>query len=311
MGCSLRYFVFEHDGALRQVPRRVLEGLHQGRDRLPQYAGQTVRVAGVTIETEAGKPVRILRVAGSIWQFDDRGRFSREQRESSFEGLRLALEETHARPAASGAARVVDISRRLRRLRWEERWSWDPTPPEITRLVHAIWPETAGRPVARATFVRGVRRRRLPMSYKAKSITREIGTSLFDIGRRLEELGETDLKAFAGQARDKLKDYDVVERELWRGLAAAAEARLAVLKARRTNKGRWYASVEAITWEGPDRSTGRSDELEHVVCDSRSEAETAGRELLKKYADRFNYRTEIEVHLTPEIEWQSGEEEER
>ena len=40
MSLSVRYFLFEKDGTIRHIPKRVIEGLHGGRDSLPQYAGQ-------------------------------------------------------------------------------------------------------------------------------------------------------------------------------------------------------------------------------------------------------------------------------
>ncbi len=43
MGIGLRYYLFEEDGTLRHVAQRIVEGLAHGKDRLPQYAGQSLR----------------------------------------------------------------------------------------------------------------------------------------------------------------------------------------------------------------------------------------------------------------------------
>lgn len=42
-GWGFRHFVLLPDGTLLHVSQRVAEGLSRGTDRLPQYAGQTLR----------------------------------------------------------------------------------------------------------------------------------------------------------------------------------------------------------------------------------------------------------------------------
>ena len=45
---GLRFFLFEADGTLRRLPKRTVDGMVQGMDRMMQYAGQRLRAAAVS-----------------------------------------------------------------------------------------------------------------------------------------------------------------------------------------------------------------------------------------------------------------------
>lgn len=308
MGYGIRYFLIEQDGTLRQVSQRVTNGLRQGIDRLPQYAGQSLRVANVYLDTEQGKPRRIFRIEGGIWHFDAQGGWDEDARTDR---LRAAMEalDSHGRPAeaklaVSAGGPVVDISAKLDRQRWERRHRWEPDQKTINQIIHAIWPETAGRPVERPKTTPGTRRRKPPMTYQSERAMREVADVISSTSFNIGDLGLVDVKAFIAACRERSEKAEPVDAELWLGAVRAGERRLAILEARRSPKGKWYAAVERIDWKGPDRREGAGTVLEVRECDGRKAAVAASRELLRKYADLFDATVQIDVECYPEIEHQ-------
>ncbi len=195
MGIGLRYFLFEEDGALRHVPQRVVEGLALGTARLPQYAGQSLRAFDVLLETENGKPVEIIKLTGDIWHFDEKGRTRQDWIGSAV----AALSTDRAVRQAPTDGPVVDITARIARRRWEEHNRWEPSPADINRIIHIIWPETAGRPVKRPKTITGVRKRRPPMTLEAKQTISKCREAVWSIVSRLDDLSEPSLKAVIGK----------------------------------------------------------------------------------------------------------------
>jgi hypothetical protein len=158
MGFGYRYFLFEQDGTIKHIPHRVVEGFHRRENRLPEYAGQTVRIVFVGIVVRDRRPIRTQYVIGHIWKFDYLGRFdeefedaqSRDMAESLASDLGLDLD-----PGGDGT--VVPFPTQIAWGRMNKMFQWEPTPADITRIVHAIWPETADRPTKRPKIARGVR----------------------------------------------------------------------------------------------------------------------------------------------------------
>ena len=66
MALSLRSCLFEEDGTIKRVPRRVVDGIIFGNDAMPQYANTIQRVVAVIVENEDGKPLRIVSAQGSF-----------------------------------------------------------------------------------------------------------------------------------------------------------------------------------------------------------------------------------------------------
>ena len=295
---GLRHFLFEQDDTLRHVPQRVMRGLMFGIDRMPQYSGQSLRAATVLLHLENKKPVSIAEVEASIWYFDATGRIDAGLRRSAIEAW-----STHdAVKAMDTSGPVVNLTPRLMREKWRGRYRWEPTPAQVTTIVHAIWPESAGKPVERPKFATGVRKRRPPMTYEAKQAERECASKFSTIAYKMSDLKLNSVKALIALAEERATTEEPIFRELWSGVVAAAERRLAIVRARKSNKGTWYAIAEATTWKDPPHGTGRVHELEHVKCDGRQAAILAGRELLKKHAEHFSDYTTIDVRVFPEIE---------
>jgi hypothetical protein len=95
----------------------------------------------------------------------------------------------------------------------------------------------------------------------------------------------------------------VVEREIWRGIVAAAEKQLEILRVWQTGEGKWFALLESTTWD-PNREHGEMHLIEYRECDGQEAAIKAARELLVKHADQFSDQSTVEADIKPAIEWQ-------
>lgn len=67
---TFRYFLFPPEGGLRRLSVRLLNDLVHHGERLPQYAGQRVRVADVIVVLADGVPHHIHDVIGSWLEVD-------------------------------------------------------------------------------------------------------------------------------------------------------------------------------------------------------------------------------------------------
>lgn len=302
MTVGRRCFLFEEDGTLRHVSQRVIEGLLRGTDSLPQYAGQRLKALSVYLALDESKrPLRITHHYAEIWHFDEDG----SPKQSWAAGATRALEfsdQMRLSPPAPGP--VVSIARKLERERWRREYRWEPTSTDITRVVHAVWPETAARPITRPKSVMGVSKRKKPMSYAAKHALDQCFTPTYQITRQIDELEDKDLKAFVDGARERADDpLELVGNELWKGIIAAAEKRLEIRRIRRAGKGKWFAAVEKMVSEPEPSHMAECITLEYQECDGKEAAIAAARELLAKHAHEFDELVEVEARVYPEIEW--------
>src|SRR3546814_7730837 len=85
MGLGFRYFLLDAGDQLWAIPRRLIENLVHGLDRLPQYADQSLKVITAYLVLVDGKPVHLAQVSGSIWHFDSRGSIQRDLARSGME----------------------------------------------------------------------------------------------------------------------------------------------------------------------------------------------------------------------------------
>jgi hypothetical protein len=298
MGIGLRYFLFEEDGTLRHVAQRVVEGLAHGEDRLPQYAGQSLRAIEVLLETTNRKAIEIVKLEGTIWHFDKKGR----TRQDWIESAMMASETYRALQKASTTGPVVDITDRIARRRWEEHNRWEPTPADINRIIHIIWPETAGGPVQRPKSVTGVRKRKPPMTFEAKQVEHECHSPVSTIVMEIHRLSDPSLKAFVAKLEESEEAETPGYREVWQGIRHAAEKLLAISKARKSSKGKWFAVAERFIQGEGHSSAAQADIVDCVECNGKKAAIAKCRELIKKHADEFDERVTVEVQMYPEIE---------
>ena len=157
MGFGYRYFLFEQDGTIKHIPHRVVEGLYQREDRLPEYAGQTIRIVFVEIVVKDRRPIRTQYVLGHIWKFDSLGGFDEEFEDAQSRDMaELVASGLGLEPVGDGT--VVPFAAKVAWGRMNAKFQWKPTPADITRIVHAIWPEAAGRPIKRPQTITGAKK---------------------------------------------------------------------------------------------------------------------------------------------------------
>lgn len=298
MSIGFRHFIFEDDGTMLLLPQRVSDGLVKGTDRLPQFAGRKMRMVTVILALDEGEPQKIERIQPTIIQFDELGNWQFEPIPTGDVGGVL---DRLMPPKPAG---VVDITDKLARQRYVREHQWQPTDADVTRIVDAIWPEQAGRPVVRPPLAQGAAKRRLPLTHPARRALSTIQGSVAEISIRLEALSEKDLRSFVDEARERQEPTELVDFVLWEGIIAAAEKQLQIVQARKSPRGIWFAAIERET-EVPDYAgVCKVEILDHRECKGRSAAVAAAREMLAKHADLFDVGTEIRARLCPAIEWQ-------
>jgi hypothetical protein len=89
---------------------------------MPQFANTKQRIASVVVELENGKPARLREATGSFLHFDDNGQVHESLMRGGFEAM-----ETHQaleRSKRIGPSKVVDLSPKLNREKWERENRW-------------------------------------------------------------------------------------------------------------------------------------------------------------------------------------------
>lgn len=303
MGTSHRFFLVDADETLRAVPARVIRTLYQ-EPHFPAYAGQTVRYLMASIENEKGKPVRLLRYEAGNIQIDETGRADWGK---DIEAIRLAQTIDHASRLARASGNVVGIEGQLSKKKLEREHRWTPTDRHITDLTCAIWPEQAKqygkKTVAKAENVGAPPPR---ITHAAKMAEAELKRLLPQLSMQLDLLSREDLKGLKHRAETELQV--AVDREppdavfFWRAVAEIIEHRERIRKAESTKSGTWYAVAERFR-QGALRYSGELEHVEHVKCKGRDSAVRKARELIRKYADRFDAGVHYEVNIYPELVW--------
>jgi len=135
MSISIRFYLFAADGVQR-ISQRIMDGLCHGQDAMPQFANTKQKVANVVVELEKGKAARILEATGSFLDFDNKG----QAHESLVRGGLGALETHDAleRSKRIGPSKVVDLSPKLNREKWERENRWQLSKPQLDVIADDI-----------------------------------------------------------------------------------------------------------------------------------------------------------------------------
>jgi hypothetical protein len=290
MNLGIRHFIFENGGVLKRLSQRVHDSVYFSDGRLPQYAGQNVRIATAFIDLADGAPEVVRRIDAEIWHFDETG----ARRPEAYGPGHPIHRDRSAK--ASAPQTVVDVTSEMAARRWDRENRWTPTDADVTRMINVIWPKQAGRTIAAPPLVESPEKRRPPMTFAAKRTLDEFWRPSHEIISKLALLGEKDLKAFIAGVAEKSDPFDPIGNALWNGIAAAAQKELEIRQARKSPKGTWFAALEKT--EHQTCST-----VEYAECDGRAAAEKAARALLVKHASLFSATTTIEALLYPKIEW--------
>lgn len=302
MSISVRFYLFADDG-LQRISQRVMEGLVHAQDAMPQFANTKQKIANVIVELEEGKPAHITRADGSFLHFDAAGKVHESLVRSGVEAMETfdALERSNR-----VKSKVVDLSPKLNRKRWERERRWELTKDDLDLISADLWKMKKAE-TAKVVQAKGVRAVPPPLTHEARQAVREIQTHVFGIQGKLEYLTEPALKGLAFEARSlAAKDFDDA---VWLGVAGAADRRREILSRYRSGSGVWYASVDVIRWNR-SRHSGETESFVHKKCNSKKEAEEAARRLLAENAKYFSADISVEARVVCDLEWDGVNEDE-
>jgi hypothetical protein len=274
-----------------------MEGLCHGEDAMPRFADTKQKVANVTVEVEDGKPARIVNATGTYLHFDSKGKVHESLQRSGMAAMETfdALERSkRIRPS-----KVVDLSPKLNREKWEREHRWEPSVSDLDLISADLWKMKKAAP-AQVVQAKGTSPIPPPMTHEAREAIREIQTHVLGIGGKLEYLTEPALKGLAFEARS-LASNDF-NNEVWLGVAGAADRRREILARHRSGSGIWYASVDVIRWDH-SRHSGETESFVHEKCNSKKEAEEAARRLLAENARYFSAESSVEARVVCDLEW--------
>jgi hypothetical protein len=264
---------------------------------MPQFADTKQKAVNVTVEVEDGKPARIVNAAGTYLHFDSKGRMHESLQRSGMEAMETfdVLERSkRIRPS-----KVVDLSPKLNREKWERENRWEPSASDLDLISADLWKMKKAAP-AQVVQAKGTKPIPPPMTHEAREAIREIQTHVLGIGGKLEYLTEPALKGLAFEARS-LASNDF-NNEVWLGVAGAADRRREILARHRSGSGIWYASVDVIRWDH-SRHSGETESFVHEKCNSKKEAEEAARRLLAENARYFSAESSVEARVVCDLEW--------
>jgi hypothetical protein len=296
MSVSLRFYLFAADG-LQRISKRVMEGLCHGRDAMPQFANTKQKVATVVVELENGKPARILEATGSFFDFDNKGKVQESLMRGGFEAVETyqALE----RSKRIGPSKVVDLSPKLNREKWERENKWQLSQQQLDVITDDIW-RRKRTATAKVIQAKGAAPRPVPLTHEAEEAIGDIAAQLYGIDLKLQQLSELALKGFVFEikARAAREGND----PLWLGLAESADRRREIKARHRTGTGTWYAQVDVTSWD-ETRDKGQIILSKEEKCSSKKEAEKAAQRLLAEHAKYFSATHSVDATVFCDLEW--------
>jgi hypothetical protein len=296
MSVSIRFYLFAADG-LQRISQRVMDGLCHGIDAMPQFANTKQRIANAVVELENGKPARLREATGSFLHFDDKGLVHESLMRGGFEAM-----ETHRaleRSKRIGPSKVVDLSPKLNREKWERENKWQLSQQQLDVITDDIW-KRKRTAAARVIQAKGAAPKPVPLTHEAEEAIREVETQLYGIDLKLQYLSEAALKGFIFEikARAAREGND----PLWLGLAESADRRREIKARHRTGVGIWYAQVDVTSWD-ETRDKGQIILSKEEKCSSKEEAEKAAQRLLAEHAKYFSATHSVDASVFCDLEW--------
>lgn len=294
MAISLRCYLFEDGGAIKRIPRRVVEGLIHGQNAMPEYVNSVQRIATAAVSNEDGRPIQIVDAWGGFFTFNEEGKIDEALRQSAAEAMDLL-------PTPDvGSGNVVSLSPPLKRRQFREKHRWDLTKEHLDWIAADIWPSENGGSPAHVSIATGKEPRRPPLTYEAKEVLRKIEEKLAGVGFELDRLSEPALKGLAFEARHRAE----AQSGLWAGLADECDHLREIKARRRTGRGIWYAVIEAERLDPNDADVTHIDDLAFEKCQGKKAAAEAARRLLKQHADSVHADVMLRSALYCELEWE-------
>ena len=297
MTATLRFYLFADDG-LRRLSKRVMDGLIQGTDALPQYAGTKQRIAAVTLKNEDSHPIEIVAAEGSLLHFDASGQVRAGLQRAG--ALAVETYDNLERSRRKRLGAVVELGPQIRRQQWEREYRWEPSKEDLEAIAADIWGGSSGAVAAKTGSAKGIAPRRPALTRDAKYAMNEIAEHIFKIGVQLEQLSEKALEGLVSRAEEQARQGRA--EVIWSGVAGSADYHRQVKARRRNGKGKWFAVIEALRTH-PGGNVARIEYLAFEECSSKSAAEGAARRLLADSAKQFDQWTSIQAQLYCDLEW--------
>lgn len=138
MGISLRIFLVNDDNSIERLPLSRFERLFQGHpdERLPQFSNRRVRYALAAVDLVNRKPVEILLIQYAYLSFDSEGRIDTAEVQKE---MRLGVDMLPPVAAEHVFLNVVDAEHRFLQKRYEDTYTWEPTPEIEGAIVEAVF----------------------------------------------------------------------------------------------------------------------------------------------------------------------------
>jgi hypothetical protein len=257
---SLRCYLFQEDGAIKRIPRRVVDGLVHGQDAMPEYVNSVQRIATAVVDNENGKALRIVDARGEYWTFDEEGKIHKGLSESFAQVMSMVGDE---RTGKHG--KVISLTPALKRRKFQQEHRWNLTKEHLDWIAADIWPSENDRSPAHVSIATGKELRRPPLTYEAKEALRKIDEKLASVGFELDRLSELALKGLAFEARQRAE----AQSGLWAGLADECDHLREIKARRRTGRGIWYAVIEAERPDSDDADVTHVDDLAFEKCQGK------------------------------------------
>ena len=138
MGVSLRSFIIDDDETVHKISYAMYKRL-VGQDpgeQLKRYSGQRVRYALIAVEMRDRKPVDILHTEEGFFTFDSDGRLDLSSRR---EEIKLVFDSLAPNTLNKSSSRIVDASHHFAKKKYEERFTWKPTPKIAKAIIGIIF----------------------------------------------------------------------------------------------------------------------------------------------------------------------------
>ena len=133
MGCSLRMFIVEDDDSLRRLSMARYGRLRNGgsEDRMPEYAGRSMRLATVVVNTFARVPISVWSETYEHLPFNSYGGFDTAAMEES------ACEFMRTHSIVDAMFDVDGWDTDFKKMIYDQNHRWNPGPDLAEKIRRA------------------------------------------------------------------------------------------------------------------------------------------------------------------------------
>lgn len=117
---SVRYYLFDGNSIKKVTIKRLDDFYIRGKSSFPEYAGQSIKIAAVTVSLFDGKPIRALFVRGLILKVRKDGGLDKRHKRKLEELSNKSLPEPDHEPENS----IINASEIFRQKRIFSQYFW-------------------------------------------------------------------------------------------------------------------------------------------------------------------------------------------